>query len=63
MNQEILQEILRQDYTKIQKSIESFLKNQVSRKKADGVVFGLSGGIDSTVVAYLCSKNCLKKMH
>jgi NAD+ synthase len=56
MNQEILQEILRQDYTMIQKSIESFLKNQVTRKKADGVVFGLSGGIDSTAVACLCSK-------
>ena len=56
MNQEILQEILRQDYTKIRESIESFLKNQVTRKKADGVVFGLSGGIDSTAVACICSK-------
>ena len=56
MNQEILQEILRQDYTKIRESVESFLKNQVTRKKADGVVFGLSGGIDSTAVACLCSK-------
>jgi len=59
MNQ-ILQEILRQDYTKIQHDIESFLKNQILQKKSDGVVFGLSGGIDSTVLAYLCS-NVLKK--
>ena len=56
MNQEILQEILRQDYTKIQQDIISFLKNQISQKKVEGVVFGLSGGIDSTTVAYLCSK-------
>ena len=56
MNQEIQQEILRQDYAKIQQNIESFLKNQVSQKKANGVVFGLSGGIDSTTIACLCSK-------
>jgi len=56
MNQEIQQEILRQDYTKIQQDIISFLKNQISQKKAAGVVFGLSGGIDSTTVAYLCRK-------
>jgi len=56
MNQEILQEILRQDYTKIQQDIISFLKNQISQKKAEGVVFGLSGGIDSATVAYLCGK-------
>ncbi len=56
MNQEILQEILRQDYTKIQQDIMSFLKNQISQKKAGGVVFGLSGGIDSVTVAYLSAK-------
>ncbi len=56
MNQEILQEILRQDYTKIQQDIISFLKNQISQKKAEGVVFGLSGGIDSVTVAYLSAK-------
>jgi len=54
MNQEILQEILRQDYTKIQQDFISFLKNQISQKKVGGVVFGLSGGIASATVAYLC---------
>jgi len=47
---------LRQDYTKIQQDIISFLKNQISQKKVEGVVFGLSGGIDSATVAYLCKK-------
>ena len=56
MNQEILQEIIKQDYTKIQQDIEAFLKDTVSQNKADGVIFGLSGGIDSTAVAYLCGK-------
>ena len=61
MNQEILKEIIGQDYTKIQQDIEAFLKNAVLRNKADGVIFGLSGGIDSTVVAYLSAKIFGKK--
>jgi len=61
MNQEILKEIIEQDYTKIQQDIETFLKNSVSQNKADGVIFGLSGGIDSTVVAYLVAKIFGKK--
>jgi hypothetical protein len=40
MNQEILQEILRQDYTKIKQDIMLFLKNQISQKKAEGFIFG-----------------------
>ena len=40
MNQEILQEIIKQDYTRIQQDIETFLKNQISQKKAEGVVLG-----------------------
>ena len=56
MNQEILNEVIGQDYAKIQQDIEVFLKNSVSQNKADGVIFGLSGGIDSTVVAYLVAK-------
>ena len=61
MNQEILKEIIGQDYTKIQQDIEAFLKNAVSQNKADGVIFGLSGGIDSTVVAYLSARIFGKK--
>ena len=56
MNQEILNEVIGQDYAKIQQDIEVFLKNSVSQNKADGVIFGLSGGIDSTVIAYLATK-------
>jgi len=45
----------------IQRTIEAFLKRAVSEKKADGVVFGLSGGIDSVTVAYLAAKTFGKK--
>ena len=62
MNQEILNEVIGQDYAKIQQDIEMFLKNSVSQNKADGVIFGLSGGIDSTVVAYLAAKIFGKKV-
>ena len=61
MNQEILNEIIKQDYTKIQQNIETFLKDAVSQNKANGVIFGLSGGIDSVTVAYLCGKIFGKK--
>jgi len=45
----------------IQQTIERFLKHAVSEKKSDGVVFGLSGGIDSVTVAYLAAKIFGKK--
>ena len=56
MNQEILEDLLKQDYPNIQQNIMSFLKKQILQKKTNGVVFGLSGGIDSATVAYLCGK-------
>jgi len=46
---------------RIQQNIEEFLKNTVSQKKADGVIFGLSGGIDSVTIAYLAAKVFGKK--
>lgn len=53
MNKQILNEIVDQDYERIKLSIESFLKQQSS--KANGFVFGLSGGIDSAVIAHICA--------
>ena len=61
VNHEILREIITQDYARIQNNIEEFLKNSVLENKADGVIFGLSGGIDSATVAYLSAKIFGKK--
>jgi len=36
--------------------VESFLRDYVEKASAEGVVFGMSGGLDSSVVAALCSK-------
>ncbi len=56
MNPEIISEILKKDYSLIQNRIGNFLKDEIEARRAQGVVFGLSGGIDSAVIASLCSK-------
>lgn len=43
-------------WDKVESTIEEFIRRKVDEAKVDGVVFGLSGGIDSTVVAYLCKR-------
>lgn len=57
MNQEIIKEIENQDYEKITTLFENFLKEQLEKNNADGLILGLSGGIDSAVLAYLCKRN------
>jgi len=56
MNDDLLNEIQDQDYDLLTKKLEEFLKNQVSKNNADGLILGLSGGIDSAVIAYLCNR-------
>ena len=58
LDQELLDET---HFPDIQQTIEGFLKNTVLDKKASGVVFGLSGGIDSVTVAHLAAKTFGKK--
>jgi len=60
LNQEILNEIIKQNYNSIKDRIEKFLVNEVNQRGVKGVIFGLSGGIDSAVIAALCS-NVLKE--
>jgi NAD+ synthase len=56
MDQKILEEIKNQDYSSITKKIEDFLKMKLQDSNSNGVILGLSGGIDSSVITYLCSR-------
>lgn len=44
---------LRIDCEEVINKIVSFLRNKINEQKKDGIIFGLSGGIDSAVVAHL----------
>jgi NAD+ synthase len=44
------------DIDKVKLDIQRWIKNYITSAKADGIVIGLSGGIDSSVTASLCVK-------
>lgn len=48
-----MSEIPKIDLEKTRSDIVEFIKSKVSEAKSDGIAIGLSGGIDSTLVAYL----------
>ena len=56
MNQEIIDEIKNQDYPSITTTIENFLEEQMEKNHSEGLILGLSGGIDSAVLAYICKR-------
>ncbi|KEQ57276.1 putative NH-dependent NAD synthetase protein [Marine Group I thaumarchaeote SCGC AAA799-B03] len=61
MNQEIIDEIKNQDYPSITNMIEDFLEEQMEKNHAKGLILGLSGGIDSAVLAYICKRKFADK--
>lgn len=61
LNQEIVDEIKNQDYSEITEIIEGFLLDQIEKNHSKGVILGLSGGIDSAVLAYICKRKLQDK--
>lgn len=61
MNQDIINEITNQDYPAIIEIIDNFLSDQIEKNHAKGVILGLSGGIDSAVLAYICKRKLKEK--
>jgi len=61
LNQDIINEIKNNDYASITETIEKFLTEQIEKNHAKGVILGLSGGIDSAVLAYICKRKLKEK--
>ena len=57
MNQEILSSLKNIDYNSISERIQKTIKQKITQFNSKGVIFGLSGGIDSSVIAYLCANS------
>ncbi len=58
---ELLKKIADLNYERINKKIITTLKNELRSSKRDGFVFGLSGGLDSSVVASLLANAASEK--
>ena len=61
LNQDIINEIVNQDYSVITETIEEFVSDQIEKTHSKGIILGLSGGIDSAVLAYICKRNLKDK--
>ena len=61
MNQDILNKIINQDYASITDKIEKFIEKEIEKNQAEGVILGLSGGIDSAVLACICKRKLKQK--
>lgn len=51
----ITKQIIRQDYPEIAASIRRFIADRLEKSNTSGVILGLSGGVDSAVLAYICA--------
>jgi len=58
---ETLTNLIRIDYEDVSCNIQRFILDNVNKSGTKGVIIGLSGGLDSTVTAYLAAKALPKK--
>jgi len=61
LNKDIIDKIKNQDYASITETIEKFLSEQIEKNQAKGIILGLSGGVDSAVLAYICKRKLKEK--
>jgi len=61
LNQDIINKIISQDYASITNKIEEFIENEIKENKSKGIILGLSGGIDSAVLTYICKRKFKEK--
>ncbi|HJJ21631.1 MAG: NAD+ synthase [Crenarchaeota archaeon] len=61
MNQDIVDKIIHQDYASITHKIEEFIEKEIEKNQVKGIILGLSGGIDSAVLAYICKRKLKEK--
>jgi NAD+ synthase len=61
LNQDIIDKIINQNYASIADKIEEFIEKEIEKNQAKGVILGLSGGIDSAVLAYICKRKLKEK--
>jgi NAD+ synthase len=50
-------DVLKIDAEKVSRQIESFIREKMKELQRDGIILGLSGGLDSVVVAYLSARS------
>ncbi len=53
LKQDVLASLLDRDYARISKTIERFISRYIAKSPADGLMIGLSGGLDSAVALKL----------
>jgi NAD+ synthase len=53
----VLGTVVNQDYGQVMDRLNSFLHNYLASSRANGVVIGLSGGLDSSVAAAACTQS------
>ncbi|MBM4166554.1 MAG: NAD+ synthase [Ignavibacteria bacterium] len=61
MNKRLPIKNLTLNYSRVEQTLTTFIRNEITKAKCTNAVFGLSGGIDSAVTAFLTTKSIGKE--